>query len=140
VTPDEFQAFAEANPAVGTALQSALPATPSRSYTGITEAAALVLLFPLARFLLTEIGLPWLTTLERYSEVQRQRVERWIDSEAQGHGLDPDRIEEASKRLMDELEKSQDVGTRRQWERLTELLKQSYRERCLRGRQPRPLP
>lgn len=140
MTPDEFQAFAEANPAVGTALQSALPATPSRSYTGITEAAALVLLFPLARFLLTEIGLPWLTTLERYSEVQRQRVERWIDSEAQGHGLDPDRIEEASKRLMDELEKSQDVGTRRQWERLTELLKQSYRERCLRGRQPRPLP
>ena len=125
MTPDEFQAFAEANPAVRAALQGVLSTTPTRSYTGITEAAALVLLFPLARFLLTEIGLPWLTTLKHYSEAQRKRVERWIDSEAQGHGLDPDQIEEASKRLMDELEKSQDVGTRRQWERLTELLKQS---------------
>ena len=123
MTPDEFQAFAEANPAVRAALQGALPATPSRSYTGLTEAAALVLLFPLARFLLTEIGLPWLTTLKRYSEVQRQRVERWIDNEAQGHGLDPDRVEEASKRLMEELEKSQDIGARQQWERLAEQIK-----------------
>ena len=124
MTPDEFQAFAEANPAVRAALQGAISATPTRSYTGLTEAAALVLLFPLARFLLTEIGLPWLTALKRYSEVQRQRVVRWIDSEARGHGLDPDQIEEASKRLMDELETSQDIGARRQWERLTELLKQ----------------
>ena len=57
MTPDEFQAFAEANPAVRAALQGAIPATPTPSYyTGLTEAAALVLLFPLARFLLTEIG------------------------------------------------------------------------------------
>jgi len=126
VTPDEFKAFAEVNPSVNAALQSAISATPTRSYTGLTEATALVLLFPLVRFLLTEIGLPWLTSLKRYSEVQRQRVESWIDNEALGLGLglDPDQVEAASRQLMEELEKSQDIGARQQWERLTELLKQ----------------
>ena len=124
MTPDEFQAFAEANPAIRTALQGAISATPNRSYTGLTEATAIVLLFPLARFLLSEIGLPWLTTLKRYSEVQRQRVERWIDNEALGQGLNPDQVEAASKQLMEELEKSQNIGARQQWERLAELLKQ----------------
>ena len=124
MTPDEFQVFAEANPAVRAALQGAISATPSSSYTGLTEAAVLVLFFPLARYLLTEIGLPWLTSLKRYSDVQRQRVERWIDSEALGQGLDPDQVEAASKQLMEELEKSQDIGAQQQWERLAELLKQ----------------
>lgn len=124
MTPDEFQTFADANPAVNAALQSAISATPTRSYTGLTEATALVLFFPLARFLLTEIGLPWLTTLKRYSEVQRQQVESWIDGEALGQDLDPDQVEAASRQLMEELEASQDIGARQQWERLTELLKQ----------------
>ncbi len=124
MTPDEFKAFAEVNPAVNAALQSAISTTPTRSYTGLTEATALVLLFPLARFLLTEIGLPWLTTLKRYSEVERQRVESWIDNQALGQGLNPDQVEAASKQLMEELEKSQDIGARQQWERLAELLKQ----------------
>ena len=124
MTPDEFQTFAEANPAVRTALQGAISATPTRSYTGLTEAAALVLLFPLARFLLTEIGLPWLTTLKRHSEVERQRVESWIDNEALGQGLNPDQVEEASKQQIEELEKSQNIGARQQWERLAELIKQ----------------
>ena len=124
MTPDEFQTFAEANPAVRAALQGAISATPTRSYTGLTEAAALVLLFPLARFLLTEIGLPWLTTLKRHSEVERQRVESWIDNEALGQGLNPDQVEEASKQQIEELEKSQNIGARQQWERLAELIKQ----------------
>lgn len=97
MTPDEFQTFIEANSAVRAALQDAISATPTRSYTGLIEATALVLLFPLTRFLLTEIGLPWLTTLKRYSELQRQRVESWIDNEAQSHGLNPDQVEVASK-------------------------------------------
>ena len=65
--------------------------------------AALVLLFPLVRFVLIEIGLPWLVTLKKYTEVQRHRVEDWIDTRAESHGLDPDAVEAASQELVKEL-------------------------------------
>ena len=44
--------------------------------------ATLVLLFPLVRYILMEIGLRWLTTAKKYSELQRRRVEDWVDRKA----------------------------------------------------------
>jgi len=106
------------------ALQRASGAAPAKGYGAATDMAALVLLFPLVRFVLTEIGLPWLATLRKYSEVQRRRVEDWIDRNAEAHGLNPDEIEATSRQLMEELERTTEINARRQWEQLTKLLKE----------------
>lgn len=120
---DEFQTYVNDHPAIHAALLDASASPPRRDYGAVAEAATLVLLFPLVRFVLMEIGLPWLTALKRYSEVQRQRVERWIDHHAEEHGLDPDQVEEAAKKLLDTLERDHDIGAKQQWERLMALLK-----------------
>ncbi len=118
----EFDPFEQ--PAIQQSLQRAMGATRSQSYAiGIPEAVGLVVLYPLVRYLLVNIGLPWLATLKRYSEVQRQRVEAWIDEHADEHGMDPDAVEAASKKLLEELEQTTDMGAKQQWERLMELLK-----------------
>jgi hypothetical protein len=119
----DFEAFLTEHEALRGTLQRAARAAPAKGFGVAIDMAALVLLFPLVRYLLMEIGLPCLTTLKRYSELQRCRVEDWIDQQAQSHGLDPDAVEAASRQLMEDLERTQAIDTRAQWERLTELLK-----------------
>ena len=63
-------------------------------------------MFPIIRYVLYEIGLPWLSELRQYSELQRQRVYDWIDTQYQQHGFDPDEAEAASDALLDELEQT----------------------------------
>ena len=118
-----FQEFLSDHQQVRDALQRASEAAPAKSFGLVTDMAALVLLFPVVRFIVIDIGLPWLTTLKKYSEVERRRVEAWIDRHAQDHGLDPDELEAASRKLMQELEQTNGVDARGQWQRLQELLK-----------------
>jgi len=118
-----FQAFVTDNPAIDEALHQAAQAVPAKGFTLVTEAAALALLFPVASFILKEIGLPWLATLKKYSDVERRRVEDWIDRHAESHGLNPDEVEAASKALMKALERTTETKAQKQWERLTQLLK-----------------
>lgn len=66
---EEFQTFLSDHEVVRDALHQALATRPARGFGTVTDVAALVLLFPLIRFMLMEIGLPWLTTLKRYSEL-----------------------------------------------------------------------
>jgi hypothetical protein len=40
-----------------------------------------LLLFPIVRRIVYRIGLPWVKTAERYSELWRQEFERWLDEE-----------------------------------------------------------
>ncbi len=122
--PQEFNEFLTDNDEVRGTLQRASQAAPAKGFGAVIDMATLVLLFPLVRFVLIEIGLPWLATLKRYTEVQRRRMDDWIDKRAESHGLDPDDVEAASRQLMKELEQTTDTGARGQWERLTELLKQ----------------
>jgi hypothetical protein len=118
-----FQEFLSDHQQVRDALQRASEAAPAKSFGLVTDMAALVLLFPVVRFIVIDIGLPWLTTLKKYSEVERRRVEAWIDRHAQDHGLDPDELEVTSRKLMQELEQTNGVDARGQWQRLQELLK-----------------
>jgi len=122
--PQAFQEFLTDHDQVRDALQRASQAAPAKGLGVATDMVALVLLFPLVRFLLMEIGLPWLATLKQYSEVERRRVEDWIDRHAESHGLDPDQVEAASRQLMEELEQTTGAGARQQWEQLRELLKE----------------
>ncbi len=120
---DEFQTFVTEHEEIQTALRRAVAAVPAKGFGVAGDLAALVLLFPVVRFILMEIGLPWLVTLKKYSEVERRRVEDWIDRHAQAQGLDPDVVEAASQALMKELEQTTGARARKQWERLLELLK-----------------
>lgn len=122
--PQAFEEFLSDNDQVRGALQRTARSTPAKDFSTAIDMAALVLLFPLVRFVLIDIGLPWLAALKRYSEVQRRRVDDWIDKRAESHGLDPDEVEAASQQLMKELEQSTGADARSQWERLAELLKQ----------------
>lgn len=120
---EEFQTFLFDHEVVRDALYQALATRPARGFGTVTDVAALVLLFPLIRFMLMEIGLPWLTTLKRYSELQRRQVEDWIDRQAESKGLNPEALEAASRKLIQELERTSEARARKQWERLRELLR-----------------
>jgi hypothetical protein len=122
--PQAFSAFLADHDAVRAALQRSSQALPARGFGLATDAATLVLLFPLVRFVVVEIGLPWLVTLKRYSELQRRRVEDWIDGQTRAQGLDPDQLEAASRQLMQELERTTDTEAHAQWQQLQDLLKQ----------------
>ena len=79
-------------------------------------------MFPIIRYVLHDIGLPWLSELRRYSELQRRRVHDWIDSQYQPHGFDPDQAEAASDALLDELEQTTDERARASWQQLAALI------------------
>ena len=115
----EFQEFLSGHDSVRNALQRASEAAPAKGFGPVTEMATLVLLFPLVRFILMEIGLPWL---------QRRRVEDWLDRKAADHGLDPDQVEAASRELVAELERTTGADARSQWEQLEKLLQSNSEE------------
>ncbi len=72
----------------------------------------LALMLSIARFLLVHIGLPWLSELGRYSELQRQRVHEWIDDKNCDEGLDPEKAEAASDVFIERLESTTRVGAK----------------------------
>jgi hypothetical protein len=120
---DEFAREVAADPNLSGPIGRAAGAARPGQYTVVVEGAAVVLMFPIVRYLLVHVGLPWLYELKRYSELQRERLHRWIDEQYRAEGFDPDAAEAASEALCDELERTTDLSARASWERLTELLK-----------------
>lgn len=118
-----------------TELSSALAATAraglaagdrrTRQFGGWNEAAAVVFVLPLVAYVLKHVGLPWLHEGVRYSELFRQRVHRWIDSQYREHGFDPDQAEAASDALCKELEQATAAPARTAWERMLKVVKSS---------------
>ena len=127
MTPEEFQHIVMQDAALAQPLQRAAAAMqPGRMV--VTEVAAVALVFPVARFVLMHIGLPWLHEATRYSELWRTQFHDWIDRQYREHGLDPDRAEAAGERLREELENTTEAKARGAWERLVALVKQSEAE------------
>jgi hypothetical protein len=88
----------------------------------VIDAAAVAPVFPVAQYVLTRIGLPWLYELKRYSELQRQKLHAWIDAQYREQGFDPDKAEAAGDALMQELEQTTAAAAQGSWERLKESL------------------
>lgn len=84
----------------------------------ITEAAVVALMFPIVKYLLNHVGLPWLAELKRYSEPQRRKLHEWIDGQYRREGFDPDAAEAASDALCDEMEGIVDETARAAWQQL----------------------
>ena len=128
---EEFEEFVETEPNLKQSLEQAVSGVhPSGSETlsfdMVSTAAglgALVILFPVINRIVRQIGLPWLKTLENYSELWRKRVEQWIDEQYEQRGFDPETTRAASESLLKELQETTDTETRSAWERLLDLLK-----------------
>lgn len=122
MTHEEFQRIVSSDPHLAGPIQAAAKSGRAQQFGLVTEAAVIALMFPIVRFLLTRIGLPWLSELGRYSELQRQRVHDWIDTRYRDEGFDPEQAEAVSDRLIEQLESTTDLGARDAWERLVELI------------------
>lgn len=122
---EEFAQLLAANPHLSGPLERAARRARQQQFGLVTEAAVIALLFPVARFILTQVGLPWLHEAQRFSELHRQRFGQWIDETYRQYGLDPDEAEAAGNALCEELEQTTDQSVRAAWEHLTDLLKQS---------------
>ena len=93
-----------------------------RGQYALAEAAAIVLLFPVARFIVTNVGLPWLHEGGRWAELYRLKFRDWIDSKYNEAGFDPDAAERAGEALREELTRTTDRGAQQAWENLQSLI------------------
>ena len=121
----QFAKRLAADPHLQAPVQRAAQAGGPSQYSVLTEAAVVALMFPIAKYVLTTFGLPWLHEVQRYSELQRRKVHEWIDAKYREEGIDPDAAEAASTALCDELERVTDTSARASWERLREVLDSS---------------
>ena len=124
MTREEFEKLISEDPALATPIHNAVAAIPrSREAFGtVTELAAIVILFPVVKYIVTDIGLPWLYEAKRYTELWRLKFHRWIDEQHQKHDLDPDAAEAACNALRRELEAIKETKARKSWERFASLL------------------
>ena len=118
----QFEEFLADEPELRRAIVQSAGAAKSRQFTGLTETAAVVLMFPVLSFVLQQIGLPWLHEAKRFSELYRQKVHQWIDERYRADGFDPDAAEEASEALLVKLEQTTNPSLRAAWERLREAI------------------
>ncbi len=118
---EEFESIVLADPHLAEPIRESAQSVRAKQFSVLTEAAVIALMFPIARFLLTHVGLPWLSELGRYSELQRRRVHEWIDSKYRDEGFDPEEAESASDALIERLEATTDTSARSAWERLVQL-------------------
>jgi hypothetical protein len=122
MTREEFKRLVLADPHLAEPIRKSAQSARAKQFSVLTEAAVFALMFPIARFLLTRIGLPWLSELGRYSELQRRRVHEWIDDKHRDEGVNPEQAEAASDALIERLESTADRSARSDWERLAGLL------------------
>lgn len=125
---DQFSKLIAEDPRLAEPIAAAARAAPKREFGLLTGAAAVALMFPIVRYLLTNVGLPWLHELKRYSELHRRKVHAWIDAKYREEGFDPDAAEAASTALIDRLEETTDLGARAAWERLAQSIKSSSKD------------
>lgn len=121
----QFETIVLANPQLAEPLRKAAKAGQPQQFGLLLDAAVVALMFPIAKFILTNFAVPWLHELKRYSELERQKVHEWIDEKYHEEGFDPDAAEAASDALCDHLEQTTNAATRAAWGRLAELMKKS---------------
>ncbi|MDP2898780.1 MAG: hypothetical protein Q8Q12_19760 [bacterium] len=146
MTFDEFRGFVEAEPRLAGSLKRAAAAAQAPAQTKSFDffstmalTTVLIMFFPIVNRILRRIGLPWLSSLERYSELWRMEFDWWVDKRYKKRGFDPVAAKAASEALAEELQKTTDAQARTAWERLVALLSKEgrgTRKRCRLGTAP----
>ncbi|HLZ27389.1 MAG TPA: hypothetical protein VKV73_08725 [Chloroflexota bacterium] len=122
MTQDEFEQAVAADPALAGPMTRAAAQVPADRLTGVEDAAIVALMYPIARYVVVQIGLPWLYEAGRYTELFRLRFHDWVDGEYRRSGRDPEAARLAGEALRHELEKVTDSGQRSAWERFKDAL------------------
>lgn len=125
MNPNEFVDAVRATPFLaGPISRSGMVVSPPMRDSSRTasELAAIVVMYPLVRYAITQIGLPWLYEARRYSELWRVRLHEWIDEQCRTNGYNPKTLARASEALRRELEAVTDAKARQSWERLASAL------------------
>ncbi len=122
---EEFQKFMQTEQELKATFDNIASQLPRIQQTFGTpiELAAIAILFPVAQFIVAQIGLPWLHETGRFSEIYRQKFHRWIDEQYTNNNLDPETAEAAGDALVKKLEATTESGVRAAWERFAGLLK-----------------
>ena len=76
VNVEEFERIVFADPLLADPIRLAARAGRPAQLGVIPEPAVWALMFPIAYFVLRNIGLPWLHEIKRYSELHRQKLHR----------------------------------------------------------------
>lgn len=129
MTNEEFAQWSQDDSNLTESLRRVAVAIPGRQFSTMLDAAAVAALYPIVRFVLVRIGLPWLHTTSRWSELKRQEVERWLDEQYEERGFDIIASEAATKALCAELERISGADARTSWEMLRNALKASSEEK-----------
>lgn len=131
MTREEFEKLISDDPALTTPIRKAAADIPrSRQAFGTpTELTAIAILFPVVKYIVTDIGLPWLHEAKRYTELWRLKFHRWIDEQHQKHDLDPDTAEATGNALRRELETITETSAQKSWERFASLLSKEKPEK-----------
>ena len=126
MTAEQFAQFVSSNTSLAQPIKRATSAGPTKQLgVGLEEAIALAMMYPVVRFVIKEIGLPWLVDVGRYAKLWQERFHKWVDEEYEKHGLDPDSAEAKADALRRELEKVTDKATQKEWEGLSDQIDNS---------------
>jgi len=124
VTPDSFGAFLALHPGLGKQLRSIAASQPRRGRLGfISDAITLLFLLPLLKTVLVEFGLPWRLDGGVFAAAHWQRLKRWVERDYLLHGVPSARALVVAGTLMRELEATEGLETRAEWEELLEALR-----------------
>jgi hypothetical protein len=126
MTPSEFEQYVNANPALRASLQSVAADLKPRVrgvFTSPMEIAGLALLFPLVSFIIKKIGLPWLISASKFSELWRLKFDNWVDEQVRKHGATPEQLTAAGEKIRTDLESLSNGDVKQVWEALAERLK-----------------
>ena len=93
-----------------------------------SEIAIIALAYPIIRFAINNIGLPWLMELTRYSELWRQKLHTWIDREYLRQGFDPAQAKALGDALLRDLQATKDEEAQAAWQRLADALSEDSGE------------
>ncbi len=116
-TAEEFEQVVMADRALAGPILAAAAEVPRDRLTGVEDAALIALLFPVARYVVVGIGLPWMYEAARYADLWRQKFGEWVDAQYRGEGKDPEQARIAGEALREQLEQITDSGQRSAWER-----------------------
>ena len=120
MTAEQFAQIVSQNGSLAASIKRAAAAAPTRQMGVGPEAIVLAMMYPVVRFLIKEIGLPWLVDVGRYAKLWQMKFHKWVDEQYEKHGLDPDSAEAMGDGLRQELEKITDKTVQKDWENLAE--------------------
>ena len=76
MTAEQFAQIVSPNRSLADSIKRAASAGPTKQLSVGPEAVALAMMYPVVRFVIKEIGLPWLVDVGRYAKLWQERFHK----------------------------------------------------------------